>query len=254
MEVRVLGCSGGSVPGFELSSFLVDSELLLDAGSASAILSLEEQEKIRGLLLTHAHLDHIFGLSVILDNMMDMEGYTITVYSIPEVLQIVKHHVFNNHIWPDFTRIPSAHNPILRFEALQAGVETTIEEKKVLPIATNHGVPSVGYFVGTAEGTILYVGDSGPTEEIWQWARRIGNLRGIIMETSFPNRYQWLADISKHLTPYTLGKELQKLGDLDIPVLIYHLKPKYREEIIAELNALNDRRIVVLEQGKTYRF
>lgn len=256
MEIRVLGCSGGSLPGFELSGFLVDSKLLLDAGSVSTAMSAEEQIKVRSLLLTHAHLDHIFGLSALVDNlnMLERERAFITVYSIPEVLRVLKEHIFNNQIWPDFTKIPSAERPILRFKRLQEGVETTIAGKSILPVSTNHVVSSVGYFVGDTRGRVLYVGDSGPTEKIWEHANQMPNLRAIILETSFPNRFQKLADVSKHLTPQTLSRELKKLRLSNLVIGLYHLKPQYRAEIIAEVKALHDSRLIILEQGKTYHF
>ena len=67
MKLRVLGCSGG-IGGRHLrtTSFLVDHDILLDAGSGVAELSVGELAAIDHVFLTHAHLDHVLALPLMI--------------------------------------------------------------------------------------------------------------------------------------------------------------------------------------------
>jgi cAMP phosphodiesterase len=115
-----------------------------------------------------------------------------------------------------------------------------------------HIVSSVAFFIKNQRKTLLHIGDTGPTAEVWAIARTQANLGAIVIETSFPNRLQAVADASRHLTPRSLAHELKKLGDKDIPILVSHLKPQFRREIITELKALKLKRLRVLKDGDLF--
>lgn len=253
MKVRVLGCYGGELPGFRLPSFLIDDILLVDAGSVSSALSLEEQARIDHILITHAHLNHTVGLAFLSDNIFGLREKPVMIYSIEAVLGGLKAHFFNDILWPDFTRLPSPFSPTLRLQAIPEKVPSLIGEHNVIPVRTHHVVDTVAYFIERAGETILYIGDTGPTQEVWEMARSVQNLKGIIVETSFPNRLQAVAVASGHLTSHDLSKELLKV-DSQIPVYIYHSKPEFLGEIAEEIAQIQHSPIQLLEQGKVYRF
>jgi cAMP phosphodiesterase len=252
MKFRVLGCFGGQGPGFNLSSFLIEDRYLLDAGAASSTLSFEEQAKIDHILLTHAHLDHICGIFFLADNVLGQRQTPITIYSIPFVIHSLKEHMFNNVIWPDFTQIPNADSPVVALKVIGEGSSYSIGDLSVTPIAVSHTVPGVGYLVKDHKGAILYTGDTGPTKKIWKVVASVKELKALIVEISFPNRLQKIADLSGHLTPQGLQMEIAKAGNPLPPIYITHLKPQFREEITRELQS--PPKIQILEQGKTYRF
>lgn len=254
MKLRVLGCFGGQGHGFHLSSFLIDERYLVDAGSASSALSLEDQTKIDHILLTHAHLDHILSIFFIADNVLGQRQNPITVYSIPHVVNSLQDHMLNNKIWPDFTRIPDSKTPTLSLKVIAEGSSYSIGDLVFMPIAVNHSVPAVGYLVKGSTGSILYTGDTGPTEKIWKVASSVKDLKAIIAEVSFPNRLQPIADLSGHLTPQGLQKEIAKAGNLSSALYATHLKPQFLEEISQELHSPRGKKIQILEQGKTYQF
>jgi cAMP phosphodiesterase len=162
--------------------------------------------------------------------------------------------MLNNKIWPDFTRIPDPKKPTLSLKVIAEGSSYSIGDLVFMPIAVNHSVPAVGYLVKGNTGSILYTGDTGPTEKIWKVASSLKDLKAIIAEVSFPNRLQPIADLSGHLTPQGLHKEIAKAGNLSSAVYVTHLKPQFLEEIAKELNPPRGKKIQVLEQGKAYRF
>ena len=62
MKIEVLGASGSASKGCRLTSLLINDTIALDAGSLAQTLTIERQEAVRSILLTHSHLDHTLGL------------------------------------------------------------------------------------------------------------------------------------------------------------------------------------------------
>ncbi len=253
IRYRVLGCAGGENPRSHLPSFLVNERTLVDAGSATARLSLGEQLGIDSVLLTHIHLDHVKDLAFLADNIFGLRSVPLQLCSIAPVLKQFRDHLFNDILWPDFTRIPSAEAPTVQLRVLPEAQATALGPCQVTPVRVNHLVDCVAFFIEQGGRTVLHVGDTGPTDAIWDRARDVPDLRAVILEATFPNRLQDLADASGHLTPASLEGELQKLGR-PVPLFVYHLKPQFAREIEDELRALRDLAPIVLEAGKTYWF
>jgi len=252
MHFRVLGGSGGEVPGQHLSSYLLDDALLIDAGSTTAVLGPRAQQKIKNILITHAHLDHVMSLATLSDNLFGLVD-TIHVWGLPEVIDGLRTSFFNDTLWPDFTRITadSQSAPILSFHELAEGTVGRIGGFEVTAVRVNHAVTSTAFFIENRKGALLHVGDTGPTDKVWTLARTKKNLRAVVLEASFPNRLQEVADLSQHLTPRTLAGEAAKLGRPSVPIFVTHLKPQYRKEIIGELKKLKGLRLKILKQGQT---
>lgn len=253
IKYHVLGSSGGEGPGSHLPAFLVNDRMLLDAGSATARLSRDAQVAIDTVLLTHTHLDHVKDLAFLADNIFGLRRTPLQVCSIPPVLQALQDHLFNDVLWPDFTRIPSAEAPTVQLRALPEGRATPLGECQVTAVRVHHVVDCVAYFLERDGRTLLHVGDTGPTEAVWERARAVPNLCAVIVEAAFPNRLQALADASGHLTPASLEAELRKLGRR-APLFLYHLKPQFAGEIEEDLSTIRDLQPTILEAGKTYWF
>ena len=251
MQFRVLGCSGGEIPGRHLSSYLVDDALLIDAGSTTAVLSLRAQQKIHNILITHAHLDHVMSLATMADNLFAVKDAALQVWGLREVIAGLRSSFFNDTLWPDFTRITGdgQSSPILSFGRLAEKKPTPVGVLMVTAVRVNHAVPSTAFFIEDGKKTLLHVGDTGPTEKVWLLARRRKNLSAVVLEASFPNRLQETANLSHHLTPQTLAREAEKLGRPSVPIFVTHLKPQYHDEIVAELKKLKGLRIRILRQG-----
>jgi ribonuclease BN (tRNA processing enzyme) len=251
VKLRILGSSGAELQGHNPPAFLIDEGLLLDAGTIGASLNEAEQWKIRDILLTHSHLDHIRGIPFLADNLiLRSKKHSVTIYSIKPVLDTLKKNLLNDAIWPDFTRIPDVKNPILKIKTLQTGRAFNLNGYSITAYKVNHSVPAVGYIVTGQNGKrLLYTGDTGPTEDLWKAA---GDINTAIIEISFPNSMEDLALISKHLTPGLFMKELQKMRTIPGRILITHPKPQYFSRIKKEIDALRLKNIEILKDGTTY--
>ncbi len=254
MKWRVLGSFGGSSPTCRMTSFLIDDVLALDAGSITQALTIEEQRTIRRVVLTHSHLDHTASIPFLIENTFGEPQQTMEILATPQVMHTLKNHLFNNDTWPDFTRIPNDMLPALRITEVTPRQPFEINGLRLTAIPVRHTVPTHGYLVEDAGGTVLFTSDTGPTREVWEVANRTANLVAVIVELSFPNRMQRVAELSLHLTPAMLAAELAKL-QRDVPVYLYHLKPPYIDELRAELAATSfPHSVEELRQDDTYDF
>ncbi|MBI5576958.1 MAG: 3',5'-cyclic-nucleotide phosphodiesterase [Deltaproteobacteria bacterium] len=250
MKIKVLGASGSEVPGHRCPAFLIDGRILLDAGTVCVSLTIAEQRAIREILITHAHFDHIKGIPFLLDNMaFPNTGKTITIFSGRDVLDDLRKNIFNDRIWPDFTRIPSTRRPVLRYFALSPSRAAAIGRYRVWMEKVSHTVPAYGFIAENAgRKAIAYAGDTGPTERFWRkMAGR--NVVCLIVETSFPNRLKKKALATGHLTPSLLEKEIAKMRIPPGKICAVHLKPQFYPEIREEIGALTRIDIVLPAEG-----
>lgn len=256
MLVEVLGCHGGDVPHHRLPSFLINSRLLLEAGSVTSALPLEAQGAIEHVLVSHAHLDHVAGLAFLLDNIQSAQtaaGRTsaVTTASLAPVIQDLRAHCFNNRLWPDFTRLPTVEEPVLDFRTLEEREAIELGGITIIPVAVHHSVPGTGFILHDGSSGFVFSGDTGPTSELWKVAHEMRGIRAVIVETAFPNRLEDLARLSGHFTPALLEREMDKMPD--VPAWIYHIKPAYYEETAEELERLGGR-ARLLQQNQVHTF
>ena len=253
MKLRVLGCYGGNIPELGMTSFLVNDTVCLDAGFVSGALSLREQVRVKDVIISHSHLDHTCSLPFLIDNNFSALGFNLRIYAIREVIASMKNHLFNNHTWPDFTCLPNDLTPVLKLVVIPEDRAFKVNGLKVRAIRVSHTVPTTGFLVEDRTGTLGYSSDTAPTERFWEATNRTKNLKAVIVETSFPNELQDLANVSGHLTPQTLDLELEKLSH-DVPVYLYGGKPRHLARIHAQVRSLRRRKLSFLVQGKTYKF
>jgi cAMP phosphodiesterase len=248
MQLRVLGCHGGETPKHRTSSFLVGDSLAVDAGAITSGLSLREQERIRSVLVSHPHMDHIRDLATLADNRCQQGGSTLDIVGIPETIEALRTHFFNDIIWPDFTKIDAREGPTVRFVEVQPNQVADVDGYEVMPVLVNHTVDTSAFIIRHGRKSIVYGGDTGPTDELWRQINALDDLQALMMEVSFPNDEAQLAHDSRHLTPESLRGELDKLTHSEeLPILLYHIKPTFEQRVLRELASLRKRNLQILQ-------
>jgi ribonuclease BN (tRNA processing enzyme) len=234
MQIKILGCSGGIGGELRTTSFLVDHDILVDAGTGASDLSVEALTAIDHIFVTHSHLDHIQCIPLMADTVIGLRDRPITIHATIETWNIIKNHVFNWKVWPDFTVIPDAVNPVLTYSEIKMGETVELGGRRFTPIPANHVVPAVGYHIEGAKESMVFTGDTTSCSALWRVVNRIHNLKYLIIETAFGDNEMWLAKLSKHLCPSLLIEELRQLKN---PAQIYitHLKPGEGETIMQEI-------------------
>ena len=238
MRLRVLGCSG-SIGGQQnrTTSFLVDQDILLDAGTGVGDLSLAELTLIDHIFITHSHLDHVDSIAFFLDSVGALRPKPVTVYATGPTIAILKNNLFNWDIWPDFTVIPTPEEPWLRYQEIVVGEVITLGSRKITVLPAIHTVPAVGYQLDSGKSSLVFTGDTGPNDGLWEVVNKIDNLKFLIIETAFSDKERRLAELALHLCPSMLAEELAKL-ERPAEIYITHLKPSEIELTMQEIEEL----------------
>ena len=236
MKLRVLGCSGGIGGNLRTTSFLLDHDVFIDAGTGLGELSLTELAMIDHVFITHSHLDHTACLPLMIDCIGFMRDHPVTIYSSEETLDIIRKHMFNWKIWPDFSEIPNSQQPYMRYQSISLGETIVLGGRKITAIPANHVVPAVGYHMDSGKASLVFSGDTTTNDALWKVVNKIKNLRYLIIETAFSNSEKKLAVLSKHLCPSLLVEELAKFKR-DAEVFITHLKPDEMELTMQEIKS-----------------
>jgi ribonuclease BN (tRNA processing enzyme) len=241
MQIRVLGCSGSIAAGNRTTSFLLDDDVLIDAGTGVGDLTLDEMVCVDHILVTHSHLDHVLSIGLLADSVARRRTGRppIRVHALPATLEALRTHVFNGVIWPNFTRLPSAEHPVLEFAPFAIGESIVLGARRAEVLPAEHTVPAVGFAITGPEpgkGAWVFTGDTGPNPGLWR--RLTGmTIAHLVIETAFGDDEQHLARISSHLCPTTLGKELARLEG-EVSVHITHIKPGEVDAVMAQIEAL----------------
>jgi ribonuclease BN (tRNA processing enzyme) len=253
MRIEVLGCCGGAAPGCRTTSLLINDTVALDAGALAEALTIERQLEVRSVVLTHGHADHVLTLPFFVDNVVSRGGGPVDVHASATTIASVREHLFNDVVWPDFTRIPDRSRPVLRFHGIEAGETLEVGGVRLTAIPVNHSVPTLGFLIEEEGRAVLWSADTGPTWELWRVANRTPGLEALFVEVSFANDEQPLAEISDHLTPLALQRELEKL-ERPVPIWVHHLKPGSAGAIREELQGLLRSDLKVLRDGEILAF
>ncbi len=252
MKIRVLGCSGAKFPGHNIPGFLLDDDIVFDAGSLTGVLDVNAQLKIRHIFITHAHLDHVRSIPFLADNLiLGSATHKVNIYSIPYAINTIQSHLFNSALWPDFTIIPQPGDAVLNLTKLMLDRPIKANQYTVTPYKVNHTVPAVGYLVEDEDGRrFFYTGDAGPSHDPWN---KIGDraLNCLIIDVSFPDSMEDIAIKTGHLTPRLLKEELLKIKHMPEQICITHQKPQFLKIIEAGLEKLEIKNLKKLKDGDT---
>jgi len=250
MKIQVLGASGSEDPGMNSPAFLLDDFFLIDAGTVCLSLDRTAQRQISHVFISHAHLDHIKGIPSLVDNVVFVDPtWQLSILSGHEVIADLQQNIFNDRIWPDFNLIPDGQNPAMLYQTLSTEEPIEVAGYRIHIARVHHKVPAYGCLIEDPTGcALVYTGDTGPTEQIWQ--RMNGyNVRAVIADVAFPDDMEKMALWAGHLTPSLLAGEIQKMPVLPEVIYVSHIKAPYRSIIEKQLATITKPRLEVLRDG-----
>ncbi|MGE4618787.1 MAG: MBL fold metallo-hydrolase [Planctomycetota bacterium] len=249
---------GGDSPAQLLSSYLIDDTICIDAGSIGFHANLDLQLAVKHVFLTHSHSDHVASLPILLDGHFSAVGDTdvpMVIYATESTANCLRQDILNDRTWPDFLRIcEESGRDLLRLEIIEPGVPVEVAGKRVTAVAVDHLIDTVAYIIEDDTSACAIITDTGPTDEVWQRCHEVQGLTTVVLELAFPQRLQWLADTSKHLTPETFNSERKKAPNPDqLNFLAVHLKASQFDEISRELKELSLPATAVMKPGFDYQ-
>jgi ribonuclease BN (tRNA processing enzyme) len=259
MQIRVLGCSGSIAAGSRTTSFLLDDDVLIDAGTGVGDLTLDELQRIDHIFVSHSHLDHVLAIGLLADSVArrrdEQRRPPVVVHALAPTIDALRTHVFNGVIWPDFTRLPDAARPVLAFAPFAIGDVVALGTRRIEVLSALHTVPAAGFAVsrvGDAAGAWVFSGDTGPNPAFWERLRQM-RVHTLVIETAFGDDEADLARVSRHLCPSLLREQL---AGFDQPAEVYvtHIKPGALDTVMTEIGAAaGAHRVRALVAGQVMR-
>ena len=237
-----------------LACFVIDDCVAVDAGSLAMSVTDKQKNNIRDIILTHAHLDHIAGLPLFIDDLFACLKTPVCVYASAQVIEVLERDVFNWSVYPRFSELENEFGAVLRYSPFKIGSEFNVRHLRAKSIEVNHKVPSVGFVIGDGTTTIAVSGDTTKTDKFWEVVNNEKKMDAVLIECAFPDEMEQLAESSHHLTPKSLRSQIENLTHNDCPIYIINLKPMYREKIICEIEKLKLDNLHILEVGKIYEW
>ena len=239
MKLRILGCDGGRGLGddgriYNNTTLLLNDCVLIDAGSVTQQISMAEAVNVSDIFFSHCHLDHIIDLPFMLDNGFEKKDKPLVLHGSDFTLDNLMTHIFNDRLWPNFKNLPTPEKGQFTLAPIQEGETQEAGGLKFKPFSVNHTVPTYGYVISDDESSIIFSADTGPTDELWKIANQTEILKAVIMDLSFPNEMQHIADVSGHNTAEDATKELNKL-EKDCDVYVFHFKVGCEDKLKEEL-------------------
>jgi ribonuclease BN (tRNA processing enzyme) len=245
---------GRTSPEQRLSCFVVDGRVCIDAGSIAIGLDEGERAAVRDVIVTHPHMDHVATLPIFVDDLFGFLEEPVRVHATEEVCALLERDVFNGTVYPPFQKFDNGRTRVMQFVPFEAGEEFAVAHLRVKAVPVTHIVPTVGLVIDDGARTLAFSSDTSATEEFWRVVNREPRLDALLIEASFPNSLRKLADVSGHLTPEGVAEELRKLSHDRMEILAMHLKPSFRRQLVAELEALGFPRLSAMEPGREYEW
>jgi len=243
---------GRATPEQRLTCFLIDECVAVDAGSIALALSTEQRAKVRDIIVTHPHMDHIASLPIFIDDLFESLETPVRIYATEEVIGLLERDIFNWNVYPRFSELKNDHGPVMEYVPIPIEQPFPIAHLNVTAVPVNHIVPTVGLVVSDGQSTIAFSSDTSETDKFWELINKLPRMDALLVETSFPDSMAKLAEVSRHFTPASLERDLRKLNHNGLDILAVHIKPAYRDLVIEELKALKHPGLGVMEPGRVY--
>ena len=237
-----------------MTCFVVDDRVAFDAGSLAMAATDLQRSQIRDIVLTHAHLDHIAGLPLFIDDLFPVLREPIRVHASKAVIDTLESDVFNWSIYPRFSELTNENGKVAEYRPIEPFTDHNVAHLTVRALEVNHKVPSTGFLISDSRTTIALTGDTAEMTDFWESVGKVPRVSAILIECAFPDELAELAEISHHLTPARLRTEMDKCTRNDCRKFVINLKPMYRERIVRQLGELDIPGLEILEVGKAYEF
>lgn len=235
--IKVLGASGSYSHTTEASSFLIEKNIVIDAGNIIQSMNNTCCE-LEHIFITHTHFDHIVDLPFILESYFKCRKKPLKIYALEQNLFTLQQYLFNWSIWPDFVKIMNKDdkdNPSLQLIPIKYGETIKIDSIELTPIWANHTIETCGFQIKKNGQSFLFSGDTYLNEDLIHLLNEDKTITSLLIDVSFSSHEEDLALTSKHLTPKLLKQMLSSLKRDDVTIYTYHQKPLYIEQIDQEL-------------------
>ncbi len=201
-----------------LCSVIPECGVMLDAGTGMYRAGRYLETSELDIFLTHAHLDHVIGLTFLFDVIRERDLTRITVHGSPPTLAALDEHLFAEALFPA--------RPPCEFRPLTADVELP-RGGRLSCFALEHPGGVLGYRLDWPGHCMAYVTDTTAAVDA-DYVAKIEGVDLLIHECYFPDAKADWAKKTGHssITPVAEVARKAKVGRL----VLVHLDPGAAEE------------------------
>ena len=234
-----------------LVSYVVNDCIAVDAGCLGFGFPLAAQKQVTDLFLTHCHLDHVASLPIFLDNVFEYGPQCVVVHGSDQTLAVLQQDILNDRLWPDFISLSTPASAFLKLNELTPLQPVTVGDMRITPLPLLHVVPVFGFLIEDHDSAVAIISDTHHGSGVWEHIAKVPNLKAVLLECSFPDKLDWLADKAMHLIPRSFGAEIECLP-AGVRVMAIHIKPAWYDPVVAELTALGLPAVEIGQTGIEY--
>ena len=236
-----------------LVAYVVNDRVAVDAGCLGFGFPLASQKRVTDLFLSHCHLDHVATLPIFLDNVFEYGPECVNVHGSQQTLAVLRQDILNDRLWPDFVSLSTPNSAFLKLNELTAFQRVAVGNMQVTALPLIHVVPVFGYLIEDPTSAVAIISDTHHGSDVWTHLAKIPKLKAVLLECSFPDKLDWLADKALHLIPRSFAAEIQSLPP-SVRVIAIHIKPAWYDPVVDELQALGLPNIEIGQTGIEYEF
>lgn len=232
MQLYLLG-TGGYHPSEDRHTaclMLPEMGIVLDAGTSFFRVREHLVTETLDVFLTHAHLDHVAGLTYLLDVLHDRKINRVTVHAEAAKLDGIQRHLFSPVLFP--VEPPFEARPLVDGDPVALANRGTLTH---FPLA--HPGGAVGFRLEWPDCSLAYVTDTTATNDAdyIEWIRGVDVL---VHECYFPDGHDELANLTGHscLSPVATLAVAAEVGRL----ILVHANPLASPEDIAALESARE--------------
>ncbi len=198
---------------------LPEPGIVLDAGTGMFRVRELLQTRHLDIFLTHAHLDHVAGLTFLFDVLADRDMDRITIHATPDKLAAIDQHLLNELIFP--VKLPYEMRPLAQDIPLADG-------GKLRHFPLVHPGGSVGFRLDWPGHSLAYVTDTHTSGKNASYIDEIRGVDLLIHECYFPNGEEKIAELTGHscATPVAEAAKAAAVKRL----LLVHMNPLNNDE------------------------
>jgi ribonuclease Z len=217
MRVELLG-TGGYHPNERRHTtcvMLPEVGIVFDAGTAFFRVAPRLQTPELRIFLTHAHLDHIVGLTYILWSLSSGALKRAHLYAAEQTLEALREHLFADAIFPVL--------PAFEFHTLSDRVD--VPGGGVLThVPLSHPGGSIGYRIDWDEHSLAFITDTTTNGTYTDFVRGVSLL---IHECYFPDEQAEWAEKTGHSHTTPVAKLAREAGVMQL--VLTHFDPRRTE-------------------------
>lgn len=187
--------------------------VVLDAGSGMFRVREHLETSTLDIFLSHAHLDHVMGLTFLFDVLHETDIQKACVHGTKEKLKAVDEQLFSEHLFPV--------KPPIEYRPLEGDIELS-DGSRLRYFPVRHPGGAIGYRIDWPGRSLGFVTDTTADPEA-DYVKHIQNVDVLVHECYFPDGCEGAAEKTGHSCTSSVARVAKKANAKSLYLI--HMNP-----------------------------